>query len=628
MTTNAVPKKLTSVTIRFAGDSGDGMQLTGDQFSDTSALMGNDIATFPDFPAEIRAPQGTLPGVSSFQIQFSEMPIFTSGDVVDVLVAMNPAALRVNLENIKRGGLIIVNEESFNEENLKKANWPRNPLDDETLKDFQVIRLPLITLTRKALEGHPIRPTDVDRCKNFFALGLSFWLYSRSADFTIQWIKKKFAQRPEIADANIAALKAGYNYADITEAIGFRYEVSRAPIEPGTYRKISGNQATAIGLVAASMLAKKTLLYASYPITPASEILHELSRYKNYGVKTIQAEDEIAACGGALGAAFGGEIGATGTSGPGMCLKAEMIGLAVAAELPLVIIDNQRGGPSTGMPTKTEQGDLLQALYGRNGESPIAAVAPKTPSDCFRMTLEAVRIAVKYMTPVVVLSDGYLAMSAEPWKIPDLKELPEIKISHPKASKEPFLPYVRDTETLARPWGIPGTPGLEHRIGGLSKADKTGNVSYDPENNQRMVNYRAEKIRRIARDIPPLEVRGPRSGRLLVLGWGSTYGAIYEAISRLERADGVKVSQAHLSYLNPFPQNLGEVLKGFDKILVPELNMGHLLMLLRYHFPGVHFVGFNQVKGQPFRVADLMGRIKEAGEGSGAGVKEETHASR
>ena len=586
------------------------MQLTGDQFTDTTAIMGNDFATLPEYPAEIRAPAGTLPGVSSFQIQFSDSIIFTPGDQADVLVVMNPAALRVNLRNVKKNGLIILNENLFNEVNLARANWKANPLVDGTLKDFQVLKVPLSEMTRNALKDLPLKPTEVDRCKNFFALGMMFWLYDRTLGHTIEWIKAKFSKRPEIVEANITALKAGYNYADVTETLQVQYHIREAVLEPGVYRKISGNEATAIGFVAAAHLAGKTLFYGSYPITPASSILQELSKHKSFGVKTFQAEDEIAAIGSAIGASFGGQLGVTGTSGPGMCLKAESLNLAVMTELPLVVIDAQRAGPSTGMPTKPEQGDLLQAMFGRNSESPVAVVAPKTPSDCFFMAIGAVRIAFKYMTPVIYLSDGYLAEASEPWKLPDLAQLPKIEVVHPKAGKEPFLPYARDPATLARPWAIPGTPGLEHRIGGLAKADLTGNVSYDPDNNQKMINLRAEKIRRIASDIPELTVRGPQSGKLLLLGWGSTYGSIYQAVSDLE-AQGIQVSEAHLNYLNPFPRNLGDVLKHFENVLIPEMNMGQLLLLVRHHFPGVNLIGLNKVQGQPFRVREITGKVKE-----------------
>ena len=610
MTAEKTKSVTSSVTVRFAGDSGDGMQLTGDQFTDTTAIMGNDFATLPEYPAEIRAPAGTLPGVSSFQIQFSDSIIFTPGDRADVLVAMNPAALKVNLRNIKKGGLIIANENAFVEGNLAKANWKTNPLLDDTLKDFQVLKVELSELTRNALKDLSLKPSEVDRSKNFFALGMMFWLYDRSLDYTVDWINEKFSKRPEIVEGNITALKAGYNFADITERLPIQFHVKESAQEPGVYRKISGNEATAIGLVAAAHLAGKTLFYGSYPITPASSILQELSKYKNFGVKTFQAEDEIAAIGSAIGASFGGELGVTGTSGPGMCLKAEALNLAVMTELPLVIVDAQRGGPSTGMPTKPEQTDLLQAMYGRNGESPVAVLAAKTPSDCFYMAIEAVRLAVKYMTPVIFLSDGYLAEAAEPWKLPEISKLPKIEIIHPKAGKEPFLPYSRDPETLARPWAKVGTPGLEHRIGGLAKADLTGNVSYDPENNQKMIELRAEKIRRIANDIPEAEIRGPESGKLLILSWGSTYGGVFQAVSEFE-SKGIKLSHVHLNYLNPFPKNLGVLLSRFEKILVPELNMGQLLFLLRNNFTGINVVGLNKVQGQTFKISEIVEKIKE-----------------
>jgi len=604
-------QELAAITVRFAGDSGDGMQLTGDQFTDTTAMMGNDFATFPDYPAEIRAPVGTLPGVSSFQIQFSKSIIFTPGDMSDVLVAMNPAALKVNLSNIKKNGLIIVNSDAFNDNNLRKSAWKVNPLLDETLKDFQVIKVPLSELTKNALKGHPLKLTEVDRCKNFFALGMLFWLYDRVLDHTVDWITKKFAKKPEMVNANIAALKAGYNYADITETLPTQYRIPKTKMEPGIYRKISGNEATAIGLITAAQLAGKTLFYGSYPITPASNILHDLARYKNFGVRTFQAEDEISAMGSTIGAAFGGAIGVTGTSGPGICLKAEALGLAVMAELPVIVIDVQRGGPSTGMPTKTEQTDLLQVMFGRNGESPVAVIAPKTPSDCFAMAVEAVRIALTHMTPVVFLSEGYLANAAEPWKLPKLEDLPKIEIKHPVAEEgKTFYPYSRDEKTLARPWALPGTPGLEHRIGGLSKADLTGNVSYDPENNQKMINLRAEKVARIANDIPELEIRGPEKGKLLILGWGGTFGAIFQGMEELA-TQGIVVSHAHLNYINPFPRNLGKVLSSFEQILIPELNMGHLLMLIRNAYPGVNAVGLHKVKGLPFFGAEITARVKE-----------------
>lgn len=604
-------QELSAITVRFAGDSGDGMQLTGDQFTDTTAMMGNDFATFPDYPAEIRAPVGTLPGVSSFQIQFSKSIIFTPGDMSDVLVAMNPAALKVNLTNLKKNGLIIVNSDAFNENNLRKSAWKANPLTDETLKDFQVIKVPLSELTKNALKEHPLKLTEVDRCKNFFALGMMFWLYDRVLDHTVDWITKKFAKKPEMVNANIAALKAGYNYADITETLPTQYRIPKTKMEPGIYRKISGNEATAIGLIAAANLAGKTLFYGSYPITPASNILHDLARYKNFGVRTFQAEDEIAAMGTTIGAAYGGAIGVTGTSGPGICLKSEALGLAVMAELPVVVIDVQRGGPSTGMPTKTEQTDLLQVMFGRNGESPVVVLAPKTPSDCFAMAVEAVRLALTHMTPVVFLSEGYLANAAEPWKLPKIEDLPKIEVKHPVAEEgKVFQPYSRDEKTLARPWALPGTPGLEHRIGGLSKADLTGNVSYDPENNQKMINFRAEKVQRIANDIPELEVRGEQKGKILILGWGGTFGAIFQAMEELA-GQGINVSHAHLNYINPFPRNLGKVLANFETVLIPELNMGHLLMLIRNSFPGVKTVGLHKVKGLPFYGAEITARVKE-----------------
>jgi 2-oxoglutarate ferredoxin oxidoreductase subunit alpha len=602
-----------AITVRFAGDSGDGMQLTGDQFADTTAVMGNDFATLPDFPAEIRAPAGTLPGVSSFQIQFSDTPIYTPGDISDVLIAMNPAALKVNIKTVKKGGLMIINENTFNETGLRKANYAVNPLTDDTLKDFRVLKVSLTDLTRNALKEHPIKATEVERCKNFFALGMMFWLYDRQLEHTVNWITAKFAKRPEIVNANIAALKAGYNFADIAEVLDTQYRVEKTQLEPGTYRKIMGNEATAIGLVAGAVLANKTLFYGSYPITPASSILEGLSRLKNFGVKTFQAEDEIAAIGATIGAAFGGAVSITGTSGPGMCLKSEALNLAVMAELPIVVVNVQRSGPSTGMPTKTEQTDLLQAMFGRNGESPVAIVAPSTASNCFDMAVEAVRIAVTYMVPVVYLSEGYLSSASEPWKLPDIASLKKFEVKYAKAEAGvKFQPYLRDPKTLARPWAIPGTPGLEHRIGGLSKAVNTGNVSYDPDNNQKMMNLRAEKVQRIAESIPALAVRGDQSGKLLVLGWGGTYGPIYQAVEEIMAA-GKKVSQAHLYYLNPFPKNIKEVLSKFERILIPELNSGHLTMLLRNAFPefATKIQGLNKVQGQPFKVFEISTKIKE-----------------
>ena len=603
-------QSLSKITVRFAGDSGDGMQLTGDQFADTTAVMGNDFSTFPDFPAEIRAPTGTLPGVSSFQIQFSDQIIFTPGDLADVLVAMNPAALKVNLGRIKKGGLIIVNESTFTELSLKKAAWAENPLEKGTApKDFGLLKVPLTTLTANALKELPLQTLEVERCKNFFALGMTFWMYDRKVKHTVDWINEKFKTRSEIAQANIAALKAGYNYADTTEAIPNQIYVKKAKVRPGTYRKITGNEALAVGLVTAAHLASKTLFYGSYPITPSTPILQELAKRKNFNVKTFQAEDEIAAIGAVVGAAFGGQLGVTATSGPGMCLKAETMNLAVMAELPMVVIDVQRAGPSTGMPTKTEQADLLQAMFGRSGESPVAVIAPQTPADCFETAIEAVRLAIRYMTPVICLSENYLANAAEPWRLPNLNTLPKITVTHPKGGNACFMPYARDKKTLARPWAIPGTPGLQHRIGGLGKAHMSGNVSYDPENSQKMTSLRAQKIQRIANDIPEQKVQGPKSGKLLVVSWGGTYGAISQAVSDLKE-QGKAVSHAHLRYLNPFPKNLKKVLQQFDKIWVPELNTGQLLFLLRAQFPRIRATGYNKVKGQPFGVAELVEQIK------------------
>ena len=603
-------QELESVIIRIAGDSGDGMQLTGDQLTDTSAIMGNDIATLPDFPAEIRAPQGTLPGVSSFQIQFSHNEIYTAGDAPDVLVVMNPAALKVNLGDLVMGGLLILNSDSFNEDNLKKAGWKANPLEDDSLKDYAVLKIPFSQLTKNALTESKLKLSEVDRCKNYFALGVLFWMYGRSLDYTIEWTKDKFAKKPEIADANIMALKAGFNYGDITEIAPSRYIVKKADIAPGSYRKITGNEAAALGIIAAASLTGKQVLYAGYPITPASDILHQLSYRKNFNIKTFQAEDEIAACGAALGASFGGQIGITATSGPGICLKSEMINLALMVELPLVIIDVQRGGPSTGLPTKTEQSDLLQVMFGRNGDSPIPVIAASTPSNCFEFMLEAVRIATKYMTPVFFLSDGYIANGSEPWKLPEIAELKRIEIKQvASANGQPFQPYERDEKTLARPWAVPGTPGLEHRIGGIEKADKSGRISYDPANHHLMTELRRNKVRGIANDIPDAEVLGEKKGKLLVLGWGSPYGSIRAAVTEL-RNEGKKVSHCHLTHLNPFPKNLGQVLKNFETILIPEINMGNLLFMVRAEFEGVKAVGYNRVTGQPFKIRELRREIE------------------
>ena len=579
-------------TIRFAGDSGDGMQLTGTQFTRNAAAFGNDISTFPDYPAEIRAPAGSLPGVSGFQLSFSSTDIHTPGDAPDVLVAMNPAALKANLGELPAGGALIVNEDAFTPGNLAKVGYAANPLGDGSLKQWNVFSVPVSTLNSRALEGLGLTSKQVDLTKNFFALGLMFWLYERDMAATISWIDEKFSKRPEIAEGNKRALKAGYNFGETTEIFHERYVVPPAKLAPGKYRNITGNEATALGNVAAAQLAGRTLFYGSYPITPASDILHQLAGYKNFGVKTFQAEDEIAAIGAAIGASYGGAMGLTASSGPGIALKTEAMGLAVMVELPLVVVDVQRAGPSTGMPTKTEQGDLLQVLYGRNSDSPVAVVAPATPGECFTFAVEAWRIALKYMTPVVYLSDAFLANGAEPWQIPDVADLPSIAVEN-RTEREGFYPYLRDPKTLARPWAVPGTPGLEHRIGGLEKADILGNVSYDPDNHHRMVSLRQAKVAGIAADIPPLEV----------LGWGSTYGAIRSAVERLQ-ARGAAVAHAHLRYLNPLPTNTGEVLAAYKRVLIPELNLGHLLMVLRARYL-IDAIGYNRVRGKPFRIAEL-----------------------
>ncbi len=600
--------ELERVTIRFAGDSGDGMQLAGTQFTKTSAVVGNDISTFPDIPAEIRAPQGSLPGVSGFQVSFSSEEIFTPGDAPDVLVAMNPAALKTNVMDLPRGGILIVNEDEFTETNLKKAGYAANPLDDGGLAAYRVYKVPVTTLTARALKDSGLTAVQIDRCKNMFALGLMYWMYSRPLVTSEHWIHEKFGKNQAVADANVMALKAGHAFGETTEMFATHYHVPKARLKPGLYRNITGNEATALGWVTASQLAGRPLFYGSYPITPASDVLHELARMKRFGVRTFQAEDEIAAIGAAIGASFGGALGLTGTSGPGLALKSEAIGLAVMVELPLVVMDVQRAGPSTGMPTKTEQADLLQAMFGRNGESPVAIVAPSTPSDCFIMAVEAWRIALKYRVPVLYLSDGYLGMGSEPWLVPDIADLPSMD---PGFATDPttFQPYARDPETLARPWAVPGTPGLEHRIGGLEKADITGNVSYDAANHDKMVHLRADKVARIARDIPLLEVEGDESGGLLVLGWGSTYGVITTAVRR-GRAKGQKVSAAHLKYLNPFPSNLGELLQRYDRVLIPEINLGQLSLLIRGKFL-VDAVGLNKVSGRPFTIAEVEQKITE-----------------
>lgn len=606
---SSVFEELDAVVIRFAGDSGDGMQVTGTQFTNASAILGNDVSTMPDFPAEIRAPAGTLAGVSGFQVNFASHDIFTPGDAPQVLVAMNPAALRANLGDLEAGGTIIANRDEFTPNNLRRAGYESNPLEDDSLRGFRLISVPISTLNRNALadlEG--LSNKDKDRCKNFFSLGLTFWMYDRSLEPTIEWLKQKYARRPEIVEANIRALKAGYHYGETTEDFRTRYRVPKASLPPGVYRKVTGNEATALGFLTAARRANKTLFYGSYPITPASDILHELAALKQFDVRTFQAEDEIAAIGAAIGAAFGGAFAVTATSGPGICLKSEAMNLAVVLELPLVIADIQRGGPSTGLPTKTEQSDLLQVLFGRNGESPMPVVAPASPADCFTMALEAFRLAVRAMTPVVFLSDGYLANSAEPWRIPDPQELPAIEVRH-RTEPEGFLPYLRDEFTLSRPWALPGTPGLEHRIGGLGKQDVTGNVSYSPEDHEQIVKIRAEKIARLATAIPEQPVFGPEEGELLVVGWGGTYGAIRQAVT-IAQSQGRSVAHAQIRYLNPFPRNLGEVLSRYQKILVPELNLGQLALLLNARFP-VRVLPMNKVQGRPFTVREVLARIDE-----------------
>ncbi|HEX8134847.1 MAG TPA: 2-oxoacid:acceptor oxidoreductase subunit alpha [Actinomycetes bacterium] len=600
---------LDRVTIRFAGDSGDGMQLTGDRFTSETAAFGNDLSTLPDFPAEIRAPAGSIPGVSGFQLHFADHDILTPGDAPDVLVAMNPAALRANLGDLPKGATLILNTDAFTPRNLDKAGYASNPLEDGSLGDYAVHGVALTSMTVEALKEFDISKKEAERAKNMFALGLMSWLYHRPTEQTIGFLERKFAARPLIAKANVTAFKAGYNFGETTEVFAVSYEVKPARMRPGTYRNISGNLALSYGLIAASQLSGLPLFLGAYPITPASDILHELSKHKAFGVRTFQAEDEIAGVGAALGAAFGGSLGVTTSSGPGIALKAETIGLAVSLELPLLVIDIQRSGPSTGMPTKTEQADLLQVMFGRNGEAPVPVVAASTPSDCFHAAIEAARIALTYRTPVVLLSDGYLANGSEPWLLPDVGELPEIKVefaTEPNHEGE-FWPYLRDETTLARPWALPGTPGLEHRIGGLEKADGTGNISYDPENHDRMVHLRAAKVAGIAADIPPVEVDDQEGARLLVLGWGSTYGPIGAAIRRV-RAQGGKVAQAHLRHLNPFPANLGEVLRRYDRVLIPEMNLGQLRMLVRSQFL-VDAIGLNRVRGLPFRAEELAEAI-------------------
>jgi len=605
-------QQVEQVTIRFAGDSGDGMQLTGSQFASETALLGNDLSTLPDFPAEIRAPAGSLPGVSGFQIHFADHDILTPGDQPDVLVAMNPAALRTNLKDLRKGGTLIVNRDAFNEKNLQKAGYDSNPLEDGSLEEYRLHALPLTSMTVEALKGlGGVTPREAERSKNFFALGLMSWLYGRPIDVTLDFIRAKFAKRAELVEANTRAFKAGYHYGETSEDFVVQYEVRPARLRPGVYRNITGNQALSLGLIAASVRSKLPLFLGAYPITPASSILEELARHKQFGIRTFQAEDEIAAAGAALGASFGGALGVCTSAGPGIVLKSETVGLAVMLELPLVVIDVQRAGPSTGMPTKPEQADLLMVLFGRNSESPVPVLAASTPGNCFDMALEACRIALRYRTPVYLLSDAYLANGAEPWLIPDVESLPDLSVefaAEPNAEDGRFLPYLRDPETLARPWALPGTPGLEHRIGGLEKEDLTGNVSYDPDNHDKMVRLRAQKVAGIAAGIPELEVDDPGGdARLLVLGWGGTYGPIAAAVRKARRAGG-KVAQAHLHYLNPFPRNTGEVLRRYERVLVPEMNLGQLLKLVRAEFL-VDAVGYNRVRGVPFRSSELAEAI-------------------
>lgn len=600
-----------TVVIKFAGDSGDGMQLTGSQFTNEIVLGGSDIATFPDFPAEIRAPQGTLAGVSGFQLHFGSRKIYTPGDEYDVLVAMNAAAYKTNIKRLKKGGTLLVNTSGFDQKNLRLAGYESNPLQNGESGNYRLIEMDVTRMTRECLEGLPLGTKEKDRSKNMFVLGFLFWMYNRKMDSTLNFLKEKFKNDPTILEANIRSIQAGYNYGDTTETFTTRYDVAAADLEPGTYRNVMGNQATVLGLIAASKKSGLPLFYGSYPITPASDILHMLARYKNYGVKTFQAEDEIAAICSAIGASFGGSLGVTGTSGPGMSLKSEAMGLAVMLEIPLVIIDVQRGGPSTGLPTKTEQADLLQALYGRNSECPLPVIAARSPSDCFEAVMEACRIAIQHMTPVVFLSDGYIANGSEPWKFPKAKDIKEIKVEFAKANGDgPFMPYQRD-EKLSRPWALPGTRGLEHRVGGLEKENITGNISYEPENHEYMVKLREAKVEKIADYIPEQKIEtGPQKGKLLVLGWGSTFGVIKSVVKELHEKDGLPVAHAHLRYMKPFPKNLGELLKGFDQVLIPEINNGQLIKVIRDKFL-VPAIGYNRIRGIPIAKSELKEKIKE-----------------
>jgi 2-oxoglutarate/2-oxoacid ferredoxin oxidoreductase subunit alpha len=604
-------KTVSEITVRLAGDSGDGMQLAGTQLTNTSALSGNDVATFPDFPAEIRAPRGTRAGVSGFQVQFASHEVHTPGDTLDALIAMNPAALVTNLADLHPGGLLIVNEDNFEEKDLKLAKLTKNPLDDPSLEKYRLVRVPMNRLTREAVKSLGLSPKEVDRCKNFFATGLVYWLYGRDISATLRFIHGKFsAGKEDVARANELALRAGWAYGETTETIESTYIIPAAKLPKGTYRNVMGNQALAWGLIAAAHRSNKELFYASYPITPASDILHELCKLRNFGVTTFQAEDEIAAVCSAIGAAYGGTMAVTTSSGPGIALKAEAMGLGIMIELPMLVIDVQRGGPSTGLPTKTEQADLLQVLFGRNGEAPLPVLAARSPSDCFEIVQEAWMLAVKLMTPVVILSDGYIANGAEPWAIPDVANLSPIEITHPELGVDgrPFLPYQRD-ELLARPWAVPGTPGLMHRVGGLEKEDGTGNISYDAENHQKMVHIRAQKVANAATLLPPQQVVGPASGDLLVISWGGTYGACLTAVQRAQD-EGRSVAHAHIRYMNPLPKNLGEIINRYKQVLIPELNMGQLRMLIRDKFL-VDAIGLNKIKGKPFSVGEVHHKICE-----------------
>ena len=604
-----IPKtELEKASIRFAGDSGDGMQLTGTRFSATSVMAGNDVITFPDYPAEIRAPAGTLAGVSSFDLSISSNEIYTTADFLSVLVVMNPAALKMNLQDLEKGGILIINSDSFEENDLRKAEYSENPLESGELNDYRVVQIPITKLTLRAVEETGLSHRDGVRCKNFFSLGVVQWLFVRSLDQTRDWIEDKFKNKPEIAKANVLALQAGYNYAITTELFQARYNVPPAVLPSGEYRQITGNQAFSLGCVAASLRSGLSLLYSSYPITPASDILHELAQYKNFGVKTIQAEDEIAAMSSSIGSAFGGVLAVTGTSGPGLDLKSEAIGYAVMAELPVVVLNVQRGGPSTGLPTKAEQTDLLAAMYGRHGEAPVPVLAPATPGDCFYMVLEAFRLALKYMTPVIVLSDGGLANASEPWIIPDVDQLPDLT-SNIQTDPENFSPFNRNPETLGRNWAIPGTPGLEHRLGGLEKDIVTGEINYEPENHEKMVLLRDEKIRRIVKDLPPLELIGPEINELLVVTWGSVFGPAFSVINELQ-TEGYPVSMLHLRHLNPFQEKLGEVLRNFKKVLVPEMNLGQLSRLLRAEYL-VDAISFSKLQGRPFLISEIRNRVLE-----------------